>query len=69
MKYFRLIGALMLGFGLSACAAGDTATRNAPLESPALQAAPLSLDVQGLSLIHISEPTRLWSGSRMPSSA
>ena len=23
----------------------------------------------GLSLIHISEPTRLWSGSRMPSSA
>ena len=22
-----------------------------------------------LSLIHISEPTRLWSGSRMPSSA
>ena len=24
---------------------------------------------QGLSLIHISEPTRLWSGSRMPSSA
>ena len=25
--------------------------------------------VLGLSLIHISEPTRLWSGSRMPSSA
>ena len=25
--------------------------------------------VQKLSLIHISEPTRLWSGSRMPSSA
>ena len=24
---------------------------------------------QDLSLIHISEPTRLWSGSRMPSSA
>ena len=24
---------------------------------------------QALSLIHISEPTRLWSGSRMPSSA
>ena len=24
---------------------------------------------QELSLIHISEPTRLWSGSRMPSSA
>ena len=24
---------------------------------------------QQLSLIHISEPTRLWSGSRMPSSA
>ena len=26
-------------------------------------------NIQGLSLIHISEPTRLWSGSRMPSSA
>ena len=26
-------------------------------------------DVRALSLIHISEPTRLWSGSRMPSSA
>ena len=25
--------------------------------------------VKGLSLIHISEPTRLWSGSRIPSSA
>ena len=25
--------------------------------------------ILGLSLIHISEPTRLWSGSRMPSSA
>ena len=25
--------------------------------------------VDGLSLIHISEPTRLWSGSRIPSSA
>ena len=25
--------------------------------------------VPSLSLIHISEPTRLWSGSRMPSSA
>ena len=25
--------------------------------------------LQTLSLIHISEPTRLWSGSRMPSSA
>ena len=25
--------------------------------------------VNDLSLIHISEPTRLWSGSRMPSSA
>ena len=26
-------------------------------------------DYSALSLIHISEPTRLWSGSRMPSSA
>ena len=29
----------------------------------------LVLYTWGLSLIHISEPTRLWSGSRMPSSA
>ena len=29
----------------------------------------IQADIFGLSLIHISEPTRLWSGSRMPSSA
>ena len=29
----------------------------------------LAVTAIGLSLIHISEPTRLWSGSRMPSSA
>ncbi|SHL41825.1 hypothetical protein SAMN05444414_11382 [Roseovarius marisflavi] len=67
MKYFRLIGALMLGFGLSACAAGDTATRNAPLESPALQAAPLSLDVQGVRVsvpksLKVSERNRYYPG-------
>ena len=28
-----------------------------------------AINVNDLSLIHISEPTRLWSGSRMPSSA
>ena len=28
-----------------------------------------AIAILGLSLIHISEPTRLWSGSRMPSSA
>ena len=37
---------------------------------PETVAAAADVDAQlGLSLIHISEPTRLWSGSRMPSSA
>ena len=34
-----------------------------------LKPATLEVRDRGLSLIHISEPTRLWSGSRMPSSA
>jgi len=56
MTYFRLIGALLLGFGLSACASSDTATRNAPLESPVLQAVPLSLDIKA---VHVSVPKSL----------
>ena len=67
MLYFRLIGALMLGFGLSACATGDTATRNAQLESPAMQAAPLSLDVQAIRVsvpksLKVSERNRYYPG-------
>ena len=46
MSYLRLIAAAMLGLGLSACGSVDTATRNAPLEGPALQAAAVPLDIQ-----------------------
>ncbi|SLN14352.1 hypothetical protein ROG8370_00350 [Roseovarius gaetbuli] len=67
MKYFRLIGALMLGFGLSACATVDTATRNAPLESPVMQAAPLSLDIRAVRVsvpksLKVSERNRYYPG-------
>lgn len=56
MIYMKLIAAMMLGLGLSACASVDTATRNAPLETPALRAAPVSLDVQQ---IRVSVPKSL----------
>jgi hypothetical protein len=46
MSYLRVIAAAMLGLGLSACGSVDTATRNAPLEAPALRAAAVPLDVQ-----------------------
>lgn len=68
MTYIRLIAALMLGFGLSACASVDTASRNAPLESPALlQPAPLSLDVRAIRVsvpksLKVSEANRYYPG-------
>ena len=42
------------------------AVRQAPVVAKQVQSIQA---LSGLSLIHISEPTRLWSGSRMPSSA
>ncbi len=67
MTYFRLIGALMLGFGLSACASVDTASRNAPLESPTMQPVPISLDVQAIRItvpksLRVSEANRYYPG-------
>lgn len=56
MSRLKLVAALMLGFGLSACGTADTATRNAPLEAHALQAAPVSLDVQQ---VRVSVPKAL----------
>ena len=38
-------------------------------DTPAILGMDFAGTVEALSLIHISEPTRLWSGSRMPSSA
>lgn len=46
MSYLRLIAVAIMGLGLSACGSVDTATRNAPLEGPTLQAAAVPLDIQ-----------------------
>lgn len=50
MKTIRVIFALAMGLGLSACAAIDTPTRNAPLESLAEFSAAEAQQVQGLAL-------------------
>lgn len=46
MSFLRVVAAAMLGLGLSACGSADTATRNAPLDAPALRAVAVPLDVQ-----------------------
>lgn len=56
MHSIKLIAALFLGFGLSACAGVETATRNAPLEAPALRPAAVPLDVQE---VRVSVPRSL----------
>ena len=56
MIAFRLAAALALGLGLSACASVDTASRNAPLDSPMMQPVPVSLDIQD---IRVSVPDTL----------
>ncbi|MDT8327591.1 MAG: DUF6778 family protein [Roseovarius sp.] len=67
MIYTRLIAALMLGFGLSACASVDTASRNAPLETQSMQPVPLSLDVRAVRVsvpksLKVSEANRYYPG-------
>ncbi|MDZ7711415.1 MAG: DUF6778 family protein [Roseovarius sp.] len=67
MRLARLTAALMLGVGLSACASVDTATRNAPLEMPALQPAALPLDVREVRVsvpreLRVSEANRYLPG-------
>ncbi|MFU8776920.1 MAG: DUF6778 family protein [Roseovarius sp.] len=56
MSYLKVITAMLLGLGLSACASVDTATRNAPLEASALRAVAVPLDVQA---IRVSVPKSL----------
>ncbi|WP_417729513.1 DUF6778 family protein [Roseovarius sp.] len=56
MSYMKFIAVMMFGFGLSACANVDTATRNALHEEPALRAVPVSFDVQQ---IRVSVPKSL----------
>ena len=53
---------------LTATAGGTTATITGELRDP-INMQGLALDIAALSLIHISEPTRLVHSSRMPSSA
>ncbi|MGR3462201.1 MAG: DUF6778 family protein [Roseovarius sp.] len=67
MYLVRLIAALMLGLGLSACASVETATRNAPLEAPALRPAAVPLDVQEVRVrvprnLRVSEANRYLPG-------
>ena len=63
MRLAKLIAALMLGAGLSACASVDTATRNAPLDAPMFQPAALPLDVREVRVrvprsLRVSEANR-----------
>ncbi len=67
MKPIRLMLAMLAGLGLSACAAPETATRNAPLvaDTPAPQAA--SLRVQNVTVdvpreLRVSEANRYFPG-------
>ena len=60
-----MLGAAALGFAtVTVTGAGSDVRLDAPTAS-----GDFGETVTFLSLIHISEPTRLWSGSRMPSSA
>jgi len=67
MYLVKLIAALMLGLGLSACASVETATRNAPLEAPAFKPAAVPLDVQEVQVrvprsLKVSEANRYLPG-------
>ncbi|WP_306154334.1 DUF6778 family protein [Roseovarius sp. MMSF_3281] len=67
MKTFRLIAALMLGLGVSACGSVETATRNAPLEAPELAPSPVSFNVQAVRVsvpksLKVSEANRYYPG-------
>lgn len=58
MKHGPLIAAIVMGLAVSGCASMETATRNAPLESPAIKAAPAAtaFDVQS---VRVSVPETL----------
>ncbi|RXV64286.1 hypothetical protein C6W92_07695 [Roseovarius sp. A46] len=67
MYLVRLIAALMLGLGVSACASVETATRNAPHDAPALRPAAVPLDVQEVRVrvprsLRVSEANRYLPG-------
>ncbi|WP_288939531.1 DUF6778 family protein [uncultured Roseovarius sp.] len=67
MSLFRLIAVMLMGLAVSGCASVDTATRNAPLEAPQIQAAPLSFDVKAVRVsvpdnLRVSEANRYYPG-------
>jgi len=67
MYLVRLTAALVLGLGLSACASVETATRNAPLDAPALKPAAVPVDVREVRVtvprsLRVSEANRYLPG-------
>jgi hypothetical protein len=67
MKHLRAIAALMLGLAVSACGSVETATRNAPLETPELAPSPVSFNVEAVRVsvpksLRVSEANRYYPG-------
>lgn len=67
MKHIRIVAALVLGLSVSACATVETATRNAPLETPKVQPVQPSLQVQAIRVnvpqsLRVSEANRYYPG-------
>lgn len=58
----RLIAALLTGFGLSACAAPETATRNVQIDPPQ-QAVPLSVSVEEV-VVHVPRTLKVSEANR-----
>lgn len=67
MKYQGMIAAVLMGLSVSACTAVETATRNAPLETPAVKPAPVSFDIRSVRIsvpetLRVSEANRYYPG-------
>ncbi|HKK84855.1 MAG TPA: hypothetical protein VJ942_04955 [Roseovarius sp.] len=63
MNPFRLIAVIFMGLAVSGCASVETATRNAPLEAPQIQAAPVSFDVKEIR-VSVPETLRVSEANR-----
>lgn len=67
MRRFRLVAAVTMGLGVSACATVETATRNTPLDTTRIQPIGASFDVQGVTVqvpraLEVSESNRYYPG-------
>ena len=67
MKHIRMIAALMLGLAVSACGTVETATRNAPLDTPEMAPSPVSYNVEAVRVsvpksLKVSEANRYYPG-------